>query len=177
MRRIDLFCKLVGPIAIAFLNGIDTKIAIASTGLGTLGLVLIEYLAIARVYNAVPSLREPKMAHQKTASHGQSMTGRVKLFLHSAVDYIRHPVFLPSFSLALLYLTVLSFNGQMITYLVAIGMSSGLIGLLRGISAIFELSATWLGPKIMARIGPIRSGMHTTEHAASCLPVGALQYA
>ena len=49
MRRIDLFCKLAGPLCIALIDGVSTKIAIfVALGTNTLS-VPIEYLAIAQV--------------------------------------------------------------------------------------------------------------------------------
>lgn len=73
--------------------------------------------------------------------------------------YFRHTVFLPSFSLSLLYLTVLSFSGQMITYLISVGYTSLHVGIARTVSTIFELSATWIAPRLIKRIGLIRSGI------------------
>ena len=75
------------------------------------------------------------------------------------LKYVRHPAFLPSFALALLYLTVLSFSGQFITYILAQGLSSATVAMLRGLAAVFELSATWLGPWLHTRIGAVRSGI------------------
>jgi len=49
MRRIDLFCKLVGPLAIALIDEISTKVAILVTlALSTLS-VLVEYYTIENV--------------------------------------------------------------------------------------------------------------------------------
>jgi len=49
MRRIDLFCKLAGPLFIALIDGASTKIAIFITlGINALS-VPIEYFAIAQV--------------------------------------------------------------------------------------------------------------------------------
>ena len=49
MRRIDLFCKLAGPLFIALIDGASTKIAIFITlGINVLS-VPIEYSAIAQV--------------------------------------------------------------------------------------------------------------------------------
>lgn len=73
--------------------------------------------------------------------------------------YFRHPAFLPSFSLALLYFTVLSFSGQMITYLISVGYTSLHVGVARTVSTIFELSATWIAPRLAKRIGIIRGGI------------------
>ena len=49
MRRIDLFCKLVGPFAISVLDGISTKVAILATLLLNVTSAIIEYYAIAKV--------------------------------------------------------------------------------------------------------------------------------
>jgi iron-regulated transporter 1 len=49
MRRIDLFCKLVGPLVIALIDGLSTEIAIMVTlGLNVTSIV-VEYYAIAMV--------------------------------------------------------------------------------------------------------------------------------
>lgn len=55
--------------------------------------------------------------------------------------------------------TVLSFSGQFITYLLAQGLTSSSVAMLRGVAAVFELSATWLGPWLHSRIGAVRSGI------------------
>lgn len=92
-----------------------------------------------------------------------SVLGRVKCQFSGICEkllfYIQHRAFLPSLSLSLLYLTVLSFGGQMVTYLLSMGFTSTYIGLLRTVSTLLELSATWLAPKVMNKIGPIRGGI------------------
>jgi solute carrier family 40 (iron-regulated transporter), member 1 len=47
----------------------------------------------------------------------------------------------------------------MVTYLISAGYNSFYIGLVRTISVIFELSATWIAPRVMKWIGPARGGM------------------
>jgi iron-regulated transporter 1 len=73
--------------------------------------------------------------------------------------YFGHPAVIPSLSLSLLYLTVLSFNGQMLAYLLASNINLWQVGIIRGVSTIFELSATWIAPRLMKRIGVIRTGL------------------
>lgn len=82
-----------------------------------------------------------------------SYAGRALMF------YIRHHAFLPSITLSLLYFTVFSFGGQMVAYLMSIGFGSTSIGIARSVSTILELSATWIAPRIMNKIGPVRSGI------------------
>lgn len=79
--------------------------------------------------------------------------------LKSIPFYFKHPVFLPSISLAILYLTVLSFSGQMIAFLVFSGYTSIHVGIARTVSTVFELSATWIAPRVMKRIGAVRGGV------------------
>ena len=79
--------------------------------------------------------------------------------LQALPEYFQHPACLPSLSLALLYLTVLSFGGQMVTYLESSGFNSFVIALVRSLSVVVEIIATWIAPKAMAKMGPIRAAM------------------
>ncbi|GAB7348672.1 hypothetical protein MBLNU459_g7035t1 [Dothideomycetes sp. NU459] len=166
MRRIDLFCKLVGPLAISLIDGFSTKIAVLVTLGMTCVSVIVEYLAIARVYSSVEDLQQertdPGDVGESDRSWSQVLRGIAQRIADASQGldlYFHHRAFLPSFSLSLLYLTVFSFGGQMVTYLLSIGFSSLSIGLLRTVSTVFELSATWLSPKVMDRIGAVRGGI------------------
>ncbi|KAF7328398.1 Solute carrier family 40 protein [Mycena venus] len=168
MRRIDLLCKLLGPLAISTITIASTMIAIWVTLAMNLVAVPLEYICIAQVYKRVPALRrEPRSASTNIETDDESTplppaseppSPRV-LPISSIPFYLKHPAFLPSFSLSLLYLTVLSFSGQMITYLISVGYTSLYVGLARTISTVFELSATWIAPRLMKRLGIIRSGI------------------
>lgn len=154
MRRIDLFCKLVAPLSIALVAGYSTRIAILVIFGMTASSVFVEYYAIARVYHQVEGLQSRPIPSPTTR-----LTNSTRQTFRSCISYIQHPAFLPSFSLSLLYLTVLTFGGQMVTYLLSLGFTSTSIGLLRTISTIFELSSTWLAPKAMHKIGAVRCGI------------------
>lgn len=176
MRRIDLFCKLLAPLFVSLIDGVSSKVAILITG-GIAGAsVLVEYYTIARVYWAVPELQSIKQTTNSldVTDAPQSVRSGLKAALGGTKAYLTHPAFLPSFALALLYLTVLSFSGQMITYLIATGLQSSVIGLLRGISALFELSSTWLAPKLMSRIGPVRAGIWFLNWELACVVLASL---
>ena len=86
--------------------------------------------------------------------------------------YIHHPAFYPSFATALLYLTVLSFGGQLITYLLSVGWSSFNIGLARTVSVTFEMIATCVAPLVMQKLGPIRSGIWSINWQTLSLVAG-----
>jgi solute carrier family 40 (iron-regulated transporter), member 1 len=51
IRRIDLFCKLAGPLMISLIDGASTKIAILVTLGLSLGSVVTEYVCIEKVWN------------------------------------------------------------------------------------------------------------------------------
>ncbi|TKA71732.1 hypothetical protein B0A55_08537 [Friedmanniomyces simplex] len=180
MRRIDLFCKLVGPLVVAFVDAASTSIAIIVTGALTLLSVPVEYFAIARVHRAIPALSELKVATADPTTQPPHHALRHRILRScqtawaSTKIYTHHPAFLPSLALALLYLTVLSFAGQMITYLLSLGVNSGTIAILRGVAAVFEMSATWLGPILMQRIGTVRAGIWFINWQIFCVGVACL---
>ena len=72
-------------------------------------------------------------------------------------------------ALSLLYLTVLSFAGQMVTYLLSVGYNSTQIGIIRALSVVVEVSATWLGPIMMMRVGVIRAGLWSISWQIFCI--------
>ena len=122
------------------------------------------YLMIIQVYRHVPKLQVPKPPHLNRTSfdaNGSLNSGLkyIYKFFQTFPEYFHHPACLPSLSLALLYLTVLSFGGQMVTYLISSGFSSFVIALVRSLSVLVEITATWIAPKAMARVGPTRAAM------------------
>ncbi|KAJ9636016.1 uncharacterized protein PV06_01164 [Exophiala oligosperma] len=173
MRRIDLFCKLVSPLSIALLHGWSPSIAVWSTLFTNALSVGIEYFLIARVFYQVPALADDGggqgqeeselISPEEAQSESRSKFARCGGFVvDSARIYVRQTAFLPSLALSVLYLTVLSFSGQMTTYLLALPtpqITSTTVGLLRTASAISEISSTFLAPRVMSRIGPVRAGI------------------
>ena len=188
MRRIDLLCKLVGPLAIALVDGYSTIIAIGVvTGMNASS-TLVEYFAIAKVYYMLPALRERPDVSDHTSCDpagvpevpakwrlGRLCVTQIRSIYNAILSYTSHPVFHPSMALCLLYLTVLSFSGQMVTYLLSVGFSSVQIGVWRTLSTAIEISATWLAPMAMSKVGPLRGGLWFINWQISCL-VGALGF-
>ncbi|KAL7625837.1 hypothetical protein AAE478_005060 [Parahypoxylon ruwenzoriense] len=175
MRRIDLFCKLVGPLAIALIAAASVPVAVYTTLGMNLASVFIEYTCIEKVFKMVPTLRRQpqrlRRSQESIAGPGQDpsrgSTGieRIRhlvshaLMIPSLRIYFSQPAVIPSFALSLLYFTVLSFSGQMLTYLLASNITLWQIGIIRAGSTIFELSATWIAPRLMKHIGVIRTGL------------------
>lgn len=61
----------------------------------------------------------------------------------------------------------------MITYLLAVGYTSQLVGVARVGSSIFEISATWAAPYLMKKLGVVRAGLWSLSWQMTCL-AGAL---
>ena len=175
MRRIDLVCKLVAPVGIGLIEGYSTRLAIAVVFVQNAISVLVEYYAIAHVYAAIPALargKEPEHPetrdspvqqsdHQATVSHPGPRRSLVNIASHLRPwsNYIQNPAFLASFSLSLLYLTVLSFASQMTTYLLTLGFTSTHVSIMRLVSVALELSATVAAPWLMNKISAVRAGL------------------
>ncbi|OCK90509.1 uncharacterized protein K441DRAFT_689486 [Cenococcum geophilum 1.58] len=167
MRRIGLICKLAGPFFISIIDGASAEVAILLNLGMNLASVVVEYFAIARVYEVVLALQQSKTLSYvlPTGDTIDAMRG----YLRDLYTYFRHQAFLPSFSRALPYFTVLNFAGQMVTYLLASGYNSFHIGIARTLSVISEIASTWTAPSVMSGVGPIRAGIWFINCQILCL--------
>jgi len=186
MRRIDLFCKLVSPLAIALLDGLSTSIAISVTLGVNLTSALAEYFLIAWVYKNTPSLARNKMMGEHDPEDDiqvrlswSTIKQSILSLLGDLRSYTRSHAFLPSLSLSILYLTVLGFGGQMITYLFSIEyprLTSIHIGILRTIATILEISSTYIAPLLIERVGAVRAGIWSLCWQFLCLTPGVATF-
>ena len=165
MRRIDLACKLVAPLCVGLLDAYSTKLAIWMVFGQNAISVLVEYFAIAQVYNQVPQLGHGRDLADTTAETHQAPHATPAVpppsgnHIRPWNDYFNNPAFLASFSLSLLYLTVLGFSSQMTTYLLNLGFTSAHVSVMRVVAVLLELSATCAAPLLMKKIGAVRSGL------------------
>ena len=189
MRRIDLIAKLVAPLFISLVDAASTHVALWVVFCSSIVSVAVEYFAIAQVYHAVPELARLSetlelSAHPlgtvgtedtsdpvqtSTLQHFRAYLSGVSLSWQS---YFQSPVLLASLSLCILYLTVLSFNAHMVTFLLASGFSAVSISIFRLISVVVELGATWAAPILMSRVGPTRSGLWFITWQTGCAAAG-----
>jgi iron-regulated transporter 1 len=175
MRRIDLLCKIFGPLFIALVAGFSTKVAIMTNFVMNVTSGSLEYFAIAWVYDEVPALQEAKQKPRPEPVGAESAPERESqsrlsqcwrhtcgVFNRSARDfglYFRHRAFLPSIAGALLYLTVLGFAGQMVTYLLSAGYTTNQVGIAMTLNVVVEVLATWVAPWLIGQIGLVRAGL------------------
>ncbi|KAF9252262.1 hypothetical protein DTO006G1_3010 [Penicillium roqueforti] len=177
MRRIDLFCKLLAPVFISLIDSISTPYAIWTVFTMNTASVLVEYLAIAQVYQSVPALTKTQApTTQADDTNGKSDTRCLSSSLAPWKEYIASPVFLASFALSLLYLTVLSFGATMVTYLLHTGFTPLEVSYMRIGSVVAELSGTWTAPMVMNRIGPIRSGLWFLNWQFICIAAATVAF-
>lgn len=126
-------------------------------------------------FRAVEDAREHPTANQKGII--KSAIHLVKRAASPWRQYVASPVFLASFALSLLYLTVLSFGTTMVTYLLHMGFDPLQVSCMRIGAVLAELSGTWAAPFIMGRIGPIRSGLWFLNWQLGCLATAAVAFA
>ncbi|RPB03933.1 hypothetical protein L873DRAFT_1799902 [Choiromyces venosus 120613-1] len=124
----------------------------------------------------VPALQEPKTHSTSTVTSMEdeedpieTSHSRLRNIYTPISKYLHHPAALPSLALSILYFTVLNFGAQMITYLLTPGYTPLHISSIRGISVLFEISATWLAPLVMSRVGPIRGGLWFVNWQLLCV--------
>jgi iron-regulated transporter 1 len=185
MRRIDLISKLVAPVVLSVVQTYSTTWAIVFTLLCSALSMLLEYVAIARVYSAIHELafkesRQAAPIHIDVASadsrsnspqQSMSMEG-FSSTLGVWLLYFKSPVFLASLSLSLLYLTVLSTGAQYQTYMLSIHYTAVGVSFIRVAAVISELSATCFSPLMIRHIGRVRAGLWSINWQAVSLSVG-----
>lgn len=167
LRRVDLACKLLGPLAFGVImdfagpNPTTRAMMGASTvaiwnGLST----PLEYFMTRDIYNLVPALAikgessEPSNDASGTEDRQAFVDGQSTLSRYVGMwrNYLRHPVFLLSFSYCALFMTVLD-NGSLNTaYLKWRGVPDSLLGSSRGAGAVFGLLGTVLFPYLQRTI-------------------------
>jgi iron-regulated transporter 1 len=64
----------------------------------------------------------------------------------------------------------------MIAFLLSVGYGSFEIGIARTMSTVAELSATWISPRVMKRLGAIRTGSVSVAWQAAWLTLGVVVF-
>jgi iron-regulated transporter 1 len=157
MRRIDLICKLVAPIAISVLIS-TTSVQIGVLIVGTMSTLswAAEYLCARRVWQRNPRLKAAKVVPPPGAQESASTPANASFFSLSSRNlqtyardfqmYFSSPVWIPSISLALLHISALAYNATFITYLLTVGFSLDVITIARAAGSVVEISSTVVTP-------------------------------
>ncbi|PVG00035.1 hypothetical protein CPB86DRAFT_730384 [Serendipita vermifera] len=171
LRRVDLLCKLLAPLFVSLLT---TTISYSGAVAFYLALAAVtlaaEQILVKVIWNHFGILAiEEKERHEKKKQQEVSSRDQQKRFmgfkegLHQqgkdVKEFITLPVFLSSLSISLVYLTTLSFDGIMISYLKAErSFSDAFIAGMRGVAVVAGLVGTVAMPLLEKRLGLVRAG-------------------
>lgn len=139
--------------------------------------VIVYYTGIVISYRSFPTLQASQRAKEQsrsqrnhTSSPTFSLQGfRLRTLIEKAKhaikanisdwkEFAQHPVFLSSLSISCLYLTVLSFDGTMLSYLKAETYSDPFVAGMRGLNVVAGLIGTLAMPFLERRLGLVRAG-------------------
>lgn len=175
MRRIDMVCKFLAPLAIStFIFAVaPVKVAVCIVAILSMLSFGIECCCVKLVWRQNPRLRVLKNSHLDLATSNQlipctsseelsprprlpaphlflRITSEVKASIHSHMDGLRYffntSVWIPSLCVALLHASVLTWSATFITYLLNAGFSLGTVTVAKAIGSLFEIGSTFIFP-------------------------------
>ncbi|KIN01949.1 hypothetical protein OIDMADRAFT_161651 [Oidiodendron maius Zn] len=186
MRRIDLICKLIAPIAISVAISL-TNIRIGVMIVGTMSTIswTAECWCARRVWLQNPKLMAPKDVTDRDSQETMTSPGHTGFFSRAGQNirryvadfrmYFSSPVWIPSLSLALLHISALAYNATFMTYLLAVGFSLDLITFARAAGSVVEISSTVVTPVGVKYLGnPKTQGHHSISRDGEDEPAGPL---
>lgn len=176
MRRIDMLCKFLAPLAIStFISAVGSiKMAVAGVVIMSMLSCGPECWCVQRVWRQNRLLRLPKATVEVDAAGYADLDTRyrpsassrspfqrlrilaiclfleirasIRLHINSIQYYFRSAVWIPSLCVAILHGSVLTYSATFITYLLNAGFSMGTITIFKLIGSLFEISSTFIFP-------------------------------
>ena len=175
MRRIDMLCKLIAPLAVStFVSTVHSErlavVIVASINMMSLG---PECWGIQQVWDQNSRLRIPKECVDDTATSGDpdqpmqlgytktssarialdlprkialQVIGSIRSYMADLGYYFGTDVWIPSLCAAVPHASVLTFSGTMLTYLLNAGYSLNIITGAKACGAVFEIGSTFIFP-------------------------------
>lgn len=169
MRRIDLSCKILAPMAFGVIMdfaGTDpTTRAMTGAAVVAIWNVLstpLEYFMTRDVYTLSPALAVKESAdddaneneNDRVGTHDPPPSTKAR-YAKMWTDYVNHPVFLLSFAFCSLYMTILDGGALNTAYLKWRGIPDSVLGLSRGAGAVFGLIGTFIFPFTRQLLGRV----------------------
>ena len=175
MRRIDMLCKLIAPLAVsAFASFVESErsLVVVLAAISTLSLGP-ECWGVQQVWDQNSRLRAPKgRVDDPAISSDQDqpmqpryaktpwarlapvihrkfsllIMGTIRAYVADFGYYFRTLVWIPSLCAAVPHASVLTFSGTMLTYLLNAGYSLNTITGARASGAVFEIGSTFIFP-------------------------------
>ena len=175
MRRIDMLCKLIAPLAVStFVSTVESEriAVVVLAAISTLSLGP-ECWGVQKVWDQNSRLRARKgeaddtaissdqnqpmqLCYTKTSSARLAsdlsrkitlqILGSIRAYVADLGYYFRTSVWIPSLCAAVPHASVLTFSGTMLTYLLNAGYSLNIITAARASGAVFEVGSTFIFP-------------------------------
>ena len=172
MRRIDLICSIAAPIFLSLIMEIfSTSTSSIFICVWSLVSGILEYKLNSWVFRNVPALHDKleKLEGQEISDKQDKTESRKLGFIEASKAYYQHRVFLASFSYSMLYSSVLSWGGIMISFLKLLGISEVWLAVGRGIGAVIGVLATSAAPMLIQKMGLERAGLLSIWLQVICL--------
>ncbi|KUJ20381.1 uncharacterized protein LY89DRAFT_579459 [Mollisia scopiformis] len=153
-KRIDLICKLIAPILISIIiSSTNNKVGVLVVGGMSACSWFLEIFCARMVWNKNPKLQAPKPSARKShlgPEERRNIFIRAREgFEHYTQDfknYFSSRVWIPSFSLAMLYFSALAYSSNFVTFLINAGISLEVITIARACGSVVEISSTLVTP-------------------------------
>lgn len=176
LRRLDLFTEVASPIAAGILlASFDGKNPIWGFGL----IALWNFFSFFPEYFLIQSvlLQHPSLLQKKVESSSQRQSIREKL-LAGWPEFKAQPIAIAMICYSLLWLSVLSPHGVLLTAFLKNGwqLPESVIGIFRGLGAIFGLVATLLFPWLVARYQLLDGAKKFIRFQAVTVAIAALLF-
>jgi iron-regulated transporter 1 len=176
MSRIDLVCKLLGPIALsAFTSAVgDLRLVVVTVLFLNAAFWPVEICSARRVYRLNAGLKEPK-TRVTDESTSRGIAQWFRNYRDNILIYFAYPVWLPSIALAILNFSVLNYGPTLTVYLLNSHFKLSFITAGKALSAIAELASTFLTPWLVRFIGRGQRGQTRADRPATYTYDGATE--
>ncbi|KAH7920921.1 hypothetical protein BV22DRAFT_1198573 [Leucogyrophana mollusca] len=183
IRRVDLVCDLVSPLFVSGLTaGVSYSFATAFLAGMTVVSFLLEMILSGVTYRRFPELSTSRTAGAIKVDRAPAVSGTSSFsrwffdrldpreIIRDFQEFRKLPVFYTSLSIASIYLTVLSFDGTMLTFLKdSRRYTDPFIAGQRAACTVAGLTGTILFPIVSRKVGLVRTGSWSIWSEFMCL--------
>ncbi|KZP26835.1 hypothetical protein FIBSPDRAFT_1040578 [Athelia psychrophila] len=187
LRRVDLVCDLISPLFVSgLIAGASYPFAAAFLAGMTVVSLFVELILSGLAYRRFPELQsKPSRQLPPTQADNKTNMRRILALLdpqdmiQDFTEFRKLPVFYTTLSIASIYLTVLSFDGTMLTFLKSSrNYSDPFLAGQRAACTAAGLTGTVLFPIVSKKLGLVRTGSWSIWCEFICLlPVVVALYA
>ncbi|KAI0136331.1 Ferroporti-1 [Xylariales sp. AK1849] len=177
MRRIDLTCKLISPLIISWVITAQNspRIGVIFTALTSMISIPIEFISAKRVWDGCSALQVPKaVPPEAPVSSPRGSVARIRQSFRGFEMYFSTIVWIPSFSLAMLHVNVMTWRATFITSMINMGYSLLTITIARTVGSLFEITSTIVTPRGIEYTGRPRLQRHIGADDEDELEVGLI---